>query len=103
MTAGHDTFQNIHEGSPTQDPQENGTHDTMPQTRSQSIQVGFRRIGVVLSIAVLITGASLIFAPEILLNQPPGFKMIVYFVTVAVAIYTLFRAIGWIIAGFVGE
>jgi hypothetical protein len=71
--------------------------------RSQRIQTGFRRLGAALSGAVLFTGASLIFAPALLLNQPPGFKMIVYFVAAAVAIYSITRAIGWIIAGFVGE
>ena len=56
LTAGHDAFQSIHEGLSNQHPQDNGTHDTVNQTRTQRIHRGFHRIGAVLAGMILALG-----------------------------------------------
>jgi len=73
----------------------------MNQTRSQRIHRGFHRIGAVLA-GIIILGA--LVAVAIHYRNPVDVSVVVAVsAAAAVAIYTLFRAIGWIIAGFLRD
>lgn len=77
----------------------------MKQTRTQRIHQGFHRFGIVLAGIIFILGA-VAFAVVAMEDPDKPSQMAVVlagFSATAVSAYVLSRAIGWIIAGFIGD
>ncbi len=77
-----------------------GKHVSMTQTRSKSIHRGFHRVGAVLAGLVILLVA--ITTANGGLGATSWIAGLGIALAVAVTLYALSRAIGWIIAGFAG-
>lgn len=70
----------------------------MKQTRTQRIHQGFHRVGIVVSAIVFMISGSIAFAVRAEFDKAA--EVVFISVVVAAAVYGLFRAVGWVLAGF---
>lgn len=69
---------------------------------AQRIKTGFHRAGVLVAVLFPISGVISLWS-WLYWGTPSGLGQGIAFFVVAVAVYALLRAIGWVAAGFAGD